>query len=51
MHMPFYDSLAKIISNRRGLKTFVTTYLSIFSKNFYVFLVDTNDNTEVIGRL
>lgn len=37
VHMPFYVSLAKIISNRRALETFVITYLPIFSKNFYDF--------------
>ena len=42
--MPFYISLAKIISNQRALKTFVTTLLPTFSKNFFkIFLPDTNE--------
>ena len=43
--MPFYDSLAKINSNRRARPIFVITYTSIFSKNFCGFLPDTNDTT------
>ena len=41
--MPFYDSLAKINSNRRTRPILVITYTSIFSKNFCDFLPDTND--------
>lgn len=41
--MPFYDSLAKINSNRRVRPILVITYTSIFSKNFCDFLPDTND--------
>lgn len=40
--MPFYDSLAKINSNRRTRPILVITYTSIFSKNFCDFLPDTN---------
>ena len=40
--MPFYDTLAKTISNQRGIKAFVTTELSISSKSPYDFLVDTD---------
>ena len=40
--MPFYDSLAKINSNRRARPILVITYTSIFSKNFCGFLPDTN---------
>ena len=40
--MPFYDSLAKINSNRRARPILVITYTSIFSKNFCDFLPDTN---------
>lgn len=41
--MPFYDSLAKINSNRRARPILVITYTSIFSKNFCDFLPDTNN--------
>ena len=40
--MPFYDSLAKINSNRRARPILVIAYTSIFSKNFCNFLPDTN---------
>ena len=41
--MPFYDSLAKINSNRRARPILVITYTSIFSENFCGFLPDTSD--------
>ena len=49
--MPFYDSLAKINSNRCARPILVITYTSIFSKNFCGFLPDTNGfQPEIVKR-